>query len=416
MIIHRIMSHSRTNSGTRTNKKDLYKVLGIERNATSQDIRKAYFTLARQHHPDKGGDSEIFKEIQTAHEVLTNDHNRKIYDMTGQLPGETGGPPGPGEMPPGFPFGMPGGVGGGVFGINLDELFGMFGSSNRAPSGNTRRMGKPPPKIQSMNLSLKQFYFGQNFNLNLDRQRFCRVCEGSGAATKDPCSDCNGSGSRSQVLHIGGMIMESRGPCSSCQAKGWRGSGQCADCQGRGRQEEKRSQGFSLQPGMRNGETVVLSEVCSEMAEFERPGDLNVVFNLDAASSPWRRTGKDEEHLIFDLYISLAESLLGLVVKLDGHPAYPDGLWLRLPACLLEGDKYCLSDLGMPLLGQMGRFGNAYVVIHVSATTEERTTLSGSGRTGNLEDIFGGRCRKANDGLQENDIFSEAYLITGNIP
>ena len=70
-------------------KKDLYKVLGIERSANQNEIKKAYFQLARVHHPDKGGDSETFKEIQRAYEVLTNTQSRQIYDMTGQIPGES---------------------------------------------------------------------------------------------------------------------------------------------------------------------------------------------------------------------------------------------------------------------------------------------------------------------------------------
>ena len=302
-----------------------------------------------------------------------------------------------------------------MFGINIGELFGMFGGDGmpggRMPGQNTKRMGKPPPKIQNMNLSLKQFYFGQNFNLNLDRHKICHTCDGTGSATKETCSDCRGTGGRSQILHMGGMVMETRGPCTSCQSKGWKGTGQCADCQGRGRRDEKMSQGFSLQPGMRTGEAVVLSEVCSEMAEFERPGDLHVVFNLDKSSSSWQRSGKSEEHLLIELTLSLGESLLGTVVKLDGHPAYPDGLWIRLPACSLEGDRYCLPDLGMPLMGQTGRFGNGYVLIHVTATTEQRILLSSSGRTGNLEALFGGSCRKAPDNIQDSDIFTDAYLV-----
>lgn len=402
-------------AATHKGKTDLYKVLGIERSADSSEIKKAYFNLARIHHPDKGGNPETFKEIQRAYEVLSNSKHRQIYDMTGQIPGESG----EAEVgsAPGFPFGMPGMPGAPGFTFNLDELFGMFGPHGMGSSGGgsgrpVRRMGKPPPKVQQMKLGLKQFYYGQNFNINLDRQKICRQCEGTGAAHKDSCSECHGTGSKSQILQMGGMVMESRGPCSPCQGKGWQGSGKCQECGGAGKKEEKIRQVFSLQPGMRSGESVILTEVCSEMPEFERSGDLHVVFLLDGEGSLWERQGQAEEHLVFSLQISLAESLLGLTVKLLGHPAYPDGLWVRLTGCLQSGDIYCLNDLGMPIMGQTGKYGNGYINITVKATAEERKLLSGSGRTGSLEEIFGGRCRKYDGDVEERDveIFTEAYL------
>jgi DnaJ-class molecular chaperone len=403
-------------------KKDLYKALGIERSANQNEIKKAYFQLARVHHPDKGGDSETFKEIQRAYEVLTNTQSRQIYDMTGQIPGELGGQDVGSASSGGgggfFPFGMPGSGQGSGFAFNLDELFGMFSPGGNGGGGgggrSVRRMGKPPPKIQNMKLGLKHFYYGQNFNINLDRQKICRQCDGTGAAKKDACSDCRGSGSKSQVIQMGGMIMESRGPCSSCQGKGWHISGKCSECSGIGKKEEKIHQMFSLQPGMKSGESVVLTEVCSEMPEFERSGDLHVIFELDreSSSSLWQRQGQAEEHLVYVLQISLAESLLGLTVKLSGHPGYSDGLWVRLSGCLLTGDTYCLNDLGMPIMGQMGKYGNGYIQIIVKPTAEERKTLLGQGRTGNIEVIFGEHCRKYDGDADEKEaeIFTDAYL------
>lgn len=397
-------------------KQDLYKVLNIEKSANQTEIKRAYFNLARVHHPDKGGETETFKEINRAYEVLSNEQKRQIYDMTGQIPGESGGIPengmaGMAGMAGGFPFG---GMGGGAqFGFNIDELFGIFGQGGIGGNINrnqTKRMGKPPPKVQHMKLDLKQFYYGQNFNLNLDRQKICRQCDGSGTSQKETCSDCRGSGAKTHVMQMGGMIMESRGPCSPCQGKGWRGVGKCGDCAGIGKKEEKKHQAFSLQPGMKSGECVVLSEVCSEMTEFERAGDLQVIFDLNISSSPWIRQGQSEEHLVYNLQINLAESLLGLTVKLDGHPAYPDGLWVRIRGCLLHGDVYCLNDMGMPIQGQSGKYGNGYIQIIVRATAEERATLLGSGRTGSLEELFSEKCRRADDSIQESDIFTDIYL------
>lgn len=404
-------------------KKDLYTVLGIERSVTASEIKKAYFQLARVHHPDKGGDPEVFKEIQRAYEVLSNENSKQIYDMTGQIPGESTDSSdihsgsGSGFFP-GFPFrggGMPS-----PFGFPMDELFGMFGngmngsgSFGRGSSG-VRRMGKPPPKIQHMNLDLKQFYFGQNFNLNLDRQVICKVCEGAGTAQKESCSECKGSGAKTQVIQMGGMIMESRGPCTTCQGKGWKGVGKCKECTGSGKKEEKRQQSFSLKPGMKSGEVVVLSEICSEMPEFEKPGDLHVIFGLNTdneQASKWIRQGKMEEHLVFTLQISLAESLLGLTVKIEGHPAYTEGLWVKLHGCLLNGDIYCMNDLGMPMLGDSAKYGNGYIIICVKPTAEERNTLLGPGRTNSLEKIFENCCRKAPENIQVSDIFCDSYLV-----
>ena len=96
---------------------ELYEVLGVDKGAESRDIKKAYFNLAKTHHPDKGGDAEKFKQIQRAYDVLSDDEKRNFYNQTGQVPGEqgAGGPGSPGEGGGGFPFDI-GAMFGGMFG------------------------------------------------------------------------------------------------------------------------------------------------------------------------------------------------------------------------------------------------------------------------------------------------------------
>ena len=109
---------------------DLYGVLGIERSVDAGEIRKAWMRLAKTHHPDKGGNPEDFKKIQTAFEVLSDDKSRQIYDMTGQMPGEGGGGGG-GGPPPGFPG----------FAFDIGSLLGMFGPhmGGGGPGGSVSR-------------------------------------------------------------------------------------------------------------------------------------------------------------------------------------------------------------------------------------------------------------------------------------
>ena len=108
---------------------NLYSVLGVDKNASPTEISKAYKTMARTHHPDKGGSEDAFKRIQRAYDVLSDDKAKEFYDMTGNVPGEDGAPQGGGGgMPGGMPFGMP-------FGMNMADLFGMFGQRHGGGGG-----------------------------------------------------------------------------------------------------------------------------------------------------------------------------------------------------------------------------------------------------------------------------------------
>lgn len=363
-----------------TGKKSLYDILGVNKSESCTDIKKAYLKLARTHHPDKGGDPERFKEILRASEVLTDERKRKMYDEMGVIDGENGG------VPEGFnPFN--GGGGGFPFPveINLNDLFGnMFGNPPVGPNrGPIRKNKKPSPSIQTIGVTLEQFYLGHNFEININRQSFCTQCDHSGAKQKETCKNCNGRGAVSQVVQLGSMTMHTTGPCLECQGKGEKIIKKCDTCSGTGYISEKRNLSVKITPGTKAGETYIFPEVCSDHPAFERPGDAHITIvedPNDKGFKQFKRVGDNLQHLETTVTLSLSESLLGCVVQIDNHPGYDEGLFIRIPAGSFHADKYCLSGFGMPILGNIGKCGDLFVNIDVSIKPTERKLFATQGR------------------------------------
>ncbi len=360
-------------------KKSLYDILGVKKSDSCNEIKKTYFKLARAHHPDKGGDPEIFKEIQRASEVLTDERKRKLYDELGVIEGENGAPPegqGGGGMPGGFQF---------PFEVNLNDIFGgMFGGPpvgpNRQPM---RKAKKPAPAVQTVNVTLEQFYLGHTFEININRASFCQPCGHSGAKSKEICKPCNGRGAVTQVVQMGPMAMQTTGPCMECQGKGEKIIEKCDKCNGTGFINEKRSLTVRITPGTKGGETFIFPEVCSDHPAFERPGDAHIIVAEDPADQAFKyfkRSGDKLENLETTVSLSLAESLIGCTVKVDGHPGYDEGLFVKIPAGSFQGDKYCLSGFGMPIPGNVGKYGDLFIKIEVFIKPSERTLFTSKGK------------------------------------
>lgn len=378
---------------------DLYEVLGVPRGADAGQIRKAWLGLARTHHPDKGGDEAKFKKIQRAFDVLSDEGKRQMYDLTGNVPGEDVSGHGGGGM---GPFGMGGGGGGGAFAFDIGNLFGMFGphmGGGGGPGGGQRRRrpGAPPPKVEHIGFTLAQFYNGDTFTINLDRSKFCTTCNGDGAKKKEPCVLCKGSGVNSQVLNIGGMTMHTQGPCTGCVGKGFKVAETCDACNGNGKVSEKKIIEVRVAPGTASGEKFVFPEACSEIPEFERASDLQIVIDQIVPSNvgpnPWHRSGNKGQHLETAVTITLAESLVGCTVRLEGHPAYADGLFIQIPAASFTGDTYCISGFGMPLRGETGMYGDLYVKVNVNVKLTERRILASDAGQEGVKSLFAPLCR-----------------------
>lgn len=352
----------------------LYEVLGVPKNANAKDIKKAYFDLAKVVHPDKGGDEERFKQIQTAYDVLSDDDRRRKYDMTGNTQDQPGqeNPFGFGGMPGMHPmggFGMPGMHPMGGMPFNMGDMFGnMFGP--RQP-GQTKRP-KGANKVHELSLSLSDFYLGKKVRIDLDREVFCVPCNGKGHLSVNTCGDCRGSGIKETLLQIGpGMMAVNRGPCGSCRGEGTIKGTPCSPCSARGVVFSQKVLSVTITPGSSLGETIIFPEACSDSQEAEKPGDLHI--RLTAADEPGLDVRRDGVTIRCNFTISLTDTLLGSTRRLRNHPGFPDGLDVPIPAGTQRNEEVILVGKGMP--DKKGGFGDCIAHIDVKVTAEEKAYL-----------------------------------------
>ena len=363
----------------------LYDILGVSKSNSCNDIKKAYHILARTHHPDKGGNPEKFKEIVRASEILTDEKKRKHYDDYG-MENES--------MSTSFPFE-----------VNINDLFGnMFQSGNMFQTG-TRKGKKPPPTIQTVHISLEQFYMGHNFDIHINRQKVCSSCD-HGAKSKEQCRSCNGSGIVSKIVQLGPMTMQTAGPCMDCQGKGCRTLQKCDICAGTGNIQEQRALSVKIVPGTRPHETYIFSEVCSDHPSYETPGDAHITIiedPNDKAFICFKRSGDKLQHLETTISISLAESLIGCNLKIEGHPGYEE-LFVKIPSGSFHDTRYCLSGFGMPT--SIGMYGDLFIRINVTISPAERSLFVTKGCE-LLTPLFEDKIRKCNT---EETVHDNLYI------
>ena len=391
--------------------KSLYDILGVSKSDTCTAIKKAYLKLARIHHPDKGGDAEKFKEITKASDILTDEKKRQMYDETG-MTDENLMERGQGGFPfPGMPGGMPGGF---PFQFNMNDLFGnMFGNPPVGPQrGPIRKQKKPNPTVQTIPITLEQFYLGHRFDIHINRQSFCTGCEHSGAKSKEMCRKCNGQGAVTQVIQMGPMAMHSTGPCLDCQGKGERVIEVCTPCSGSGFINDSRKLSVNIAPGTRAEESFQFFEVCSDHPAFERPGDAHIMLQEDPndiAFKVFKRVGDRFQHLETKISLSLSEGLVGCVVKIDHHPGYDEGLFVKIPGGSFQNDVYCLRGFGMPMAGSIGTYGDLYLHVEMSISSLDRSLFTTQAKD-LLVPIFAERIRAtecAEDAIQM-DVFLQS--------
>jgi molecular chaperone DnaJ len=277
---------------------DLYETLGVSRNATDDDIKRAYRRLARELHPDTnpGADTEErFKEVARAYEVLRDPERRRRYDMVGDT--------GDGAAAGGAQFGE--GFGG------LGDIFETFFGGN--PFGGRRGPSGPPPgpDLETvLDLSFEDAVFGVAKDVTVRAPVVCSTCSGSGArpgTTPVRCDTCGGTGQVQRVRQsiLGQMVTS--GPCPSCGGLGERIASPCQDCRGEGRRTEERTYTVDVVAGVDDGTTLRLRGRGGAGPRGGPPGDLYV--HLRVRPHPrFQRQGYD---LVESLPIAMTQAALG---------------------------------------------------------------------------------------------------------
>lgn len=341
---------------------DYYSVLGVARDASPEEIKKAYRKLARKYHPDVSSEPEAedrFKEVNAAYEVLSDSEKRAMYDRYG-----TEGPPGLG----GFDFG-------GMrdpFDI-FAEVFGNFGGF-----GGFGRTGRAGPRRgndlrTSLDISFQEAAFGADKEVEVRRQELCPVCDGSGAepgTSPETCPECNGSGQTRQVQHtlLGSFVNIST--CPRCQGQGTVVKTPCHECRGSGRTYATRHIQVSIPAGVDDGVTIRVSGQGEPGEHNGPPGNLYITLNVKPHEY-FKRRGND---IILELRINVAQAALGDTVTV---PTLDGDRQITIPAGTQSGAIFRLRGLGVPQLRGSGR-GDELVVTQVAVPkhlTEEQREL-----------------------------------------
>jgi molecular chaperone DnaJ len=314
--------------------KDFYELLGVHRNATDAELKRAYRRLAHEHHPDKNPGNkaaeEKFKEISAAYEVLSDAQKRAYYDQYGAAPGSQGAGSG------GF-----GGAGmgmGDIFGDIFEEFFGGHRGGSRATAGDDLRY--------NLKISFEDSASGTTTKIRVPRWERCPDCDGLGAKSKDgivTCTSCNGAG---QIRMQQGFFSVSR-TCSRCQGEGRMITDPCKTCKGRKRVERERTLQVKIPGGVETGNTIRLTGE-GELGSFGGPpGDLYVYLTVEEHPL-FTREGQD---VVCEVPISFAQAALGTEIDV---PTLGGSSKLKVPAGTQPGHVFRLKGKGFPHLRGQG--------------------------------------------------------------
>lgn len=336
--------------------RDYYEILGVEKSATADGIKKAYRKLAMQLHPDKNpGDKESeekFKEAAAAYEVLSDPEKRAKYDRFGHQAFQGGGGYG------GAPFQDVEDIFS-HFGDIFGDIFGMGGATGGG--GRRRRSANQPRKGADLryilDIDLKDVVLGCEKNITFDCDESCAECNGSGAekgSHSETCPTCHGQG---QVVRQQGFF-QMASTCPNCQGSGQFVKNKCKSCKGKGRTSKHRKIQVSVPAGVDSGTRLRVSGEGEGGYMGGPPGDLYVEMRVRDNDKFQRQ----ENDLIGELKISYLQALLGADIEVDTLTGKEQ---VHIPAGIQVGEMIKISEHGIPTL-RGGRRGDLYFQIMVS--------------------------------------------------
>lgn len=330
-------------------KRDYYEVLGIDKKASKDEIKKAFHKLAHKFHPDKNsGDAEKFKEVSEAYSILSDDKKRSEYDSYGRV----------------FSDGMPGGSEGFDFsqfqdafnhagGFDFSDVF-----SDIFTGGATTRARRGRDISIDLEVSFKESVFGTKRTVLLAKVSQCETCHGSGGepgTTIETCKHCNGTGKIHETSNsfFGTITMQS--VCRHCHGTGQVPKEKCHTCRGEGVYRKQEEVDIAVPPGIEGGEMIRLAGL-GEAAAGGTSGDLYVKVHVQ--HDP--RFKKDGPNLVTELSVKLSDALLGAeynIQTLDGEES------LGIPSGVTHGEMLLIKGRGVPTA--RGKRGDLLVKIRI---------------------------------------------------
>ena len=335
---------------------DYYEVLGIQKGASEDEIKKAYKKLARKYHPDMNpGDKEAeekFKEVNEANEVLSDPEKKARYDQFGFA-----------GVDPNYGAGAGGGAYGGGFDFgDLGDIFGSFFGGGFG--GGQRRNPNAPQRGESIRASVSVSFteaaFGCEKSVTLERSEQCPTCKGNGCApgtTPEICPDCHGTGTVQTRRQTPMGVFASNGPCRKCGGTGRLIHQPCPDCRGTGAVRKRKTIKVNIPAGIDHGQTISLRGQGNAGRNGGPAGDLLITVMVQPHEL-FRRDGVD---VFCEAPITFAQAVLGAELEIptiDGKVKY------SIPEGTQTGTVFRLKGKGIPVLNGRGR-GDQYVTVTI---------------------------------------------------
>jgi DnaJ family protein A protein 2 len=390
----------------------LYDTLGINRNASDEEIKRAYRKLAMKYHPDriknkspeeKSEAEEKFKEISSANDILSDKKKRSLYDQFG-IEGIESSSMGMGGMP---------------FGPNIFES--MFSNMGRSGMKMPKRVKKFKDTVQKIEISLEDFYLCNTISSILNLNATCSKCRGTGGMNPDSvtkCGNCDGNGTITQIRQMGPMITQTQTTCYACSGKGkiLKPGEQCKTCNGNLVEKIQRKVNIKIKPETNINEKIVIKEAGNSHPDYDKPGDLVIVL-IEKSNKYYTRIDND---LYLKKPISLLEALCG--AELQFTTIDKRSFVVKTSEIIKPNSVYKINGEGMPINGSSK--GDLYIefdIIFPTRISNERKNylkklLGNSG--GNKKDNDNGEteyntCIKLMDSVDYNS-FKKRFNARAN--
>ena len=366
-------------------KRDYYEVLGCGRQASADDLKKAFRKIAMDSHPDRNPDDAVaaarFKEASEAYAVLSDPGRRRSYDMFGHSAVESGGgsPIDFSDMP---------------FADIFDTFFGGGGARSRR-----QRSNRGDDLRYDMTITFEEAFGGVEKQIDVPRLVTCEHCTGTGAepgSGEETCPGCRGSGQiRRSGQSIFGTVVTAA-TCPTCGGAGRLLKNPCAQCRGQGRLERTRRLAVRVPAGVDTGSQIRLSGEGGAGLRGGPPGDLYVALRVKAHP----HLARHDQDVIFELRVNIVQASLGDRIEI---PTLDGSVEITIPAGTQNGQSFRLAGKGMPDV-RGGRRGDQYVVVQIvvpkDLTAEQKALLRKvGGLTGKPEKVSKGFFEKLRDAI-----------------